>query len=210
MDDWKPMSGSGTQGVAIANYRPEDTLELNEEFRTIHLPLLVGDVVSVEEECNEWYLGRVISNPSMIGVFPKSFIHTYADTKEDLPIVAEIGNAIISKSIHTSKPEQKPKTLNYKTSFHILASTLHEWHQIVRQLYVQQHIGDKEQQIKEMQGIMRVVMDMRDNLIANRMTHADAKETQQKVTSFMDLLNHRQGLDLVVRDEEGNVLSPLT
>ena len=208
MDDWKPMSGSGTQGVAIANYRPEDTLELNEEFRTIHLPLLVGDVVSVEEECNEWYLGRVISNPSMIGVFPKSFIHTYADTKEDLPIVAEIGNAIISKSIHTSR--QKPKTLNYKTSFHILASTLHEWHQIVRQLYVQQHIGDKEQQIKEMQGIMRVVMDMRDNLIANRMTHADAKETQQKVTSFMDLLNHRQGLDLVVRDEEGNVLSPLT
>ena len=100
MDKWKPMSGSGTQGVAIANYRPEDTLELNEEFRTIHLPLLVGDVVSVEEECNEWYLGRVISNPSMIGVFPKSFIHTYADTKEDLPIVAEIGNAITSKSVH--------------------------------------------------------------------------------------------------------------
>ena len=53
-------------------------------------------------------------------------------------------------------------------------------------------------------------MDMRDSLISNRMTHADAKETQQKVTSFMDLLNHRQGLDLVVRDEEGNVLSPLT
>ena len=98
MDDWKPMSGSGTQGVAIANYRPEDTLELNEEFRTIHLPLLVGDVVSVEEECKEWYLGRVISNPSMIGVFPKSFIHTYKDAKEDLPIVAEIGNIIATNT----------------------------------------------------------------------------------------------------------------
>ena len=52
-------------------------------------------------------------------------------------------------------------------------------------------------------------MDMRDSLISNRMTHADAKETQQKVTSFMDLINNRTGLDLVVRDEEGNVLSPL-
>ena len=51
-------------------------------------------------------------------------------------------------------------------------------------------------------------MDMRDNLIANRMTHADAKETQQRVTTFLDLLNHRQGLDLVVRDEDGNKLSP--
>ena len=75
-------------------------------------------------------------------------------------------------------------------------------------MYVQQHVGDKEQQIKEMQGIMRTVMDMRDNLIANRMTHADAKETQQRVTTFLDLLNHRQGLDLVVRDEDGNKLSP--
>ena len=89
-----------------------------------------------------------------------------------------------------------------------LAATVHEWHSIVRDLYVQQHIGDKEQQIKEMQGIMRVVMDHRDNLIANRMTHADTKNTQQRVTNFMDLLNQRQGLDFVVRDEEGNVLSP--
>ena len=80
---------------------------------------------------------------------------------------------------------------------------------MIRNLYVQQHLEDKESQIKEMMGIMRVVMDMRDNLISNRMTHADAKETQQKVTSFMDLLNNRQGLDLVVRDDEGNVLSPL-
>ena len=91
MDSWKPMSGSGTQGVAIANYRPAETEDLNDEFRTIHLALLVGDVVSLEEECNEWYLGWVISNPSMIGVFPKSFVHTYPDTKEDLPIVSEIG-----------------------------------------------------------------------------------------------------------------------
>ena len=96
MDSWKPVSGSGTQGVAIANYlkRKEEADELkklSEEFSTNHLPLLVGDVVALEEECNEWYLGRVISNPSMIGVFPKSFIHTYPDVKEDLPIVAEIG-----------------------------------------------------------------------------------------------------------------------
>ena len=56
---------------------------------------------------------------------------------------------------------------------------------------------------------MRVVMDLRDSLISNRMTHADAKETQQKVTSKMDLINSRQHLDLVVRDEEGNVLSAL-
>ena len=56
---------------------------------------------------------------------------------------------------------------------------------------------------------MRHVMDARDNLIANRMTHADAKESQQRVTGYMDFLNHEQGLDLVVRDEEGNVLSPL-
>ena len=91
MDSWKPVSGSGTQGVAIANYRPEETVEPNEEFRIIHLPLLVGDVVCLKEECNDWYLGWVISNPSMKGVFPKSFIHTYPDTKEDLPIVAEIG-----------------------------------------------------------------------------------------------------------------------
>ena len=88
---WKLITGSGTHGVAIANYRPEQTNELNEEFRTLHLQILVGDVVSLEEECNEWYLGRVISNPGMIGVFPKSFIHTYTETKEDLPIVAEIG-----------------------------------------------------------------------------------------------------------------------
>ena len=90
---WHTVSGSGTQGVAIANYRPDQSEDLDKECRFIHLPLLVGDVVSLEEECYEWYLGTVTSNPSMIGVFPKSFIHTYPSPKEDLPIVAEIGTS---------------------------------------------------------------------------------------------------------------------
>jgi hypothetical protein len=32
----------------------------------------------------------------MIGIFPKSFIHTYLDVKEDLPIVAEIGKITLT------------------------------------------------------------------------------------------------------------------
>ena len=54
MDSWKPISGAGTQGVAIANYlkrkeEAEELKKLSEEFSKIHLPLLVRYVVSLEQ-----------------------------------------------------------------------------------------------------------------------------------------------------------------
>ena len=48
--------------------------------------------MSLEEECDEWYLGMAQSDPSIVGVFPKSVIHMYTTGFfGEWPILTEIG-----------------------------------------------------------------------------------------------------------------------
>ena len=88
---WCKVSLSQKKGVVIFNYRPNCSADGDKECQAFHLPLVVGDAVSLEEECDEWYLGTAQSNPSIIGIFPKSVIHTYASFSADISMITEIG-----------------------------------------------------------------------------------------------------------------------
>ena len=86
-------------------------------------------------------------------------------------------------------------------------SSLKEWHEIMLQKYVEVQKASASQ-VHIIRGIMRDVTSMRSSLATGKLTEEEAKETRQKVVSKTDFLNSRLGLDLVVRDTNGNVLRP--
>ena len=54
---------------------------------------------------------------------------------------------------------------------------------------------------------MRDVMTSRSALATGKQTEEEARETRQRLVTKTDFLNHQLGLDLVVRNTNGHVMS---
>uniref|UniRef100_A0A7N6F9H0 Dedicator of cytokinesis 2 n=1 Tax=Anabas testudineus TaxID=64144 RepID=A0A7N6F9H0_ANATE len=85
-----------------------------------------------------------------------------------------------------------------------VTTTLREWGSIWKQLFV----GNKETHVKQVQRLMWELMEWRSQLLSGTLPSDEFKELKQKVTSKIDYGNKILELDLVVRDEDGNILDP--
>uniref|UniRef100_A0A8C7XX72 Dedicator of cytokinesis 2 n=1 Tax=Oryzias sinensis TaxID=183150 RepID=A0A8C7XX72_9TELE len=149
------------------------------------LPLEVGDLVYIQEVCNGWYRGHLARSKAQKGVFPVSFVHlkeVYIEKREneEVVIVAEM-------------PLVKEVT-----------TTLREWGTIWKQLFV----TNKRALVKQVERLMWELMEWRSQLLSGTLPSDEFKELKQKVTSKIDYGNKILELDLVVRDEDGNILDP--
>uniref|UniRef100_A0A803TVA9 Dedicator of cytokinesis 2 n=1 Tax=Anolis carolinensis TaxID=28377 RepID=A0A803TVA9_ANOCA len=82
--------------------------------------------------------------------------------------------------------------------------TLWEWGNIWKQLYV----ANKKERFREVQSMMCELMEWRSQLLSGTLPKDELKELKQKVTSKIDYGNKILELDLIVRDEDGNILDP--
>uniref|UniRef100_A0A7N6B3Z0 Dedicator of cytokinesis 2 n=1 Tax=Anabas testudineus TaxID=64144 RepID=A0A7N6B3Z0_ANATE len=132
-----------------------------------------------------WYRGYLAKNKSQQGVFPASFIHLRE------VVIETRGNEEVV--ISAEMPLVKEVT-----------TTLREWGSIWKQLFV----GNKETHVKQVQRLMWELMEWRSQLLSGTLPSDEFKELKQKVTSKIDYGNKILELDLVVRDEDGNILDP--
>ena len=95
-----------------------------------------------------------------------------------------------------------------------ITSVLREWNTHLREKFRQS--GDvsvlpDDQNIaampSEISGIMNEVMSRRKALVGGKLTLVERQEEQRRVNSKIDFLNGRLGMDLVVRDENGDRLT---
>uniref|UniRef100_I3MRQ1 Dedicator of cytokinesis 2 n=1 Tax=Ictidomys tridecemlineatus TaxID=43179 RepID=I3MRQ1_ICTTR len=149
------------------------------------LPLQIGDVVRIQETCGDWYRGYLIKHKMLQGIFPKSFIH--------------IKEVTVEKRRNTENiiPAEIPLAQEVTT-------TLWEWGSIWRQLYV----TSKKERFLQVQSMMYDLMEWRSQLLSGTLPKDELKELKQKVTSKIDYGNKILELDLIVRDEDGNILDP--
>uniref|UniRef100_A0A8C4UCF2 Dedicator of cytokinesis 2 n=1 Tax=Falco tinnunculus TaxID=100819 RepID=A0A8C4UCF2_FALTI len=149
------------------------------------LPLQIGDVVHILESCEDWYKGYLVRHKGSEGIFPKSFIH--------------IKEVTVEKKRHTENtiPAEIPLVQEVTT-------TLWEWGSIWKQLYV----ANKSEQFQQVQSMMYDLMEWRSQLLSGTLPKDELKELKQKVTSKIDYGNKILELDLIVRDEDGNILDP--
>ncbi len=77
-----PTPPCQVRAVVVYPFDPSQVQSLkDEEEGQWALRLSVGDVVVLDEEDDEagWYLGHLVHNPGLVGVFPKSYVHRLWD-----------------------------------------------------------------------------------------------------------------------------------
>uniref|UniRef100_A0A6J0SQS5 Dedicator of cytokinesis protein 2 isoform X1 n=1 Tax=Pogona vitticeps TaxID=103695 RepID=A0A6J0SQS5_9SAUR len=157
-------------------------------FRAVRVPQLslhIGDVVHILEDCEDWYKGYLVRHKGIEGIFPKSFIHikdTGVEKKRN-------ANNVI--------PAEIPLVQE-------VTCTLWEWGNIWKQLYV----ANKKEHFQQVQSMMYELMEWRSQLLSGTLPKDELKELKQKVTCKIDYGNKILELDLIVRDEDGNILDP--
>ncbi|XP_021095427.1 dedicator of cytokinesis protein 2 isoform X2 [Heterocephalus glaber] len=149
------------------------------------LTLQIGDVVRIQETCGDWYRGYLMKHKMLQGIFPTSFIH--------------IKEVTVEKRRNTENiiPAEIPLAQEVTT-------TLWEWGSIWKQLYV----ASKKERFLQVQSMMYDLMEWRSQLLSGTLPKDELKELKQKVTSKIDYGNKILELDLIVRDEDGNILDP--
>ncbi|MGH0116445.1 UNVERIFIED_CONTAM: hypothetical protein FKN15_017095 [Acipenser sinensis] len=120
-----------------------------------------------------------------LGVFPAAFVH-------------------VKEVIVEMKGEQECVTSAEMPLVKEVTTTLREWGSIWKHLYV----TNKQDKWRQVQRMMWELMEWRSQLLSGTLPKDEYKELKQKVTSKIDYGNNILELDLVVRDENGNILDP--
>nr|XP_022344054.1 dedicator of cytokinesis protein 1-like isoform X2 [Crassostrea virginica] len=148
------------------------------------LTLNIGDTVQIFEELDGWFYGCKTKNKTECGIFPKSYIHVRE------AVVAKFGS--LERVTSTESPIAQE-----------ISTVLREWYTIWKQFYL-----DRSEELEKIRGMMLELMDWRKKIMSRKLTNEEVKDLQQKVSSRIDFGNAMLGLDLVVRDEQGNILNP--
>uniref|UniRef100_A0A8C3KYL0 Dedicator of cytokinesis 1 n=1 Tax=Chrysolophus pictus TaxID=9089 RepID=A0A8C3KYL0_CHRPC len=85
-----------------------------------------------------------------------------------------------------------------------VTTTLREWSIIWRQLYVQ----DNREMFRSVRHMIYDLIEWRSQILSGTLPQDELKELKKKVTAKIDYGNRILDLDLVVRDEDGNILDP--
>ncbi|XP_045051649.2 dedicator of cytokinesis protein 5 [Desmodus rotundus] len=149
------------------------------------LSLQIGDTVHILEMYEGWFRGYTLQNKSKKGIFPETYIHLKEATVED------------RGQNETVIPGELPLVQE-------LTSTLREWAVIWRKLYV----DNKVILFRRLQQMTYSLIEWRSQILSGTLPKDELAELKKKVTAKIDHGNRMLGLDLVVRDDNGNILDP--
>lgn len=180
MTKWVKFDNKSKHGIVICNFKVD---------RVGFLKLFIGDVVQIYEEGDGWYRGHLAKDKSQKGIFPKSFVH-----------LKEIGiNKTGSLGLSGKISAQELPLIQEITT------VLREWHIIWKDIYV-----DRRAELQNVQDMMQELIEQRRKIMSRKLTSEELRDIQQRIATKIDLGNALLSLDLVVRDELGNVLDPDT
>uniref|UniRef100_A0A8C8BE51 Dedicator of cytokinesis 1 n=1 Tax=Otus sunia TaxID=257818 RepID=A0A8C8BE51_9STRI len=129
----------------------------------------------------ETYEGKL----AKFGIFPASYIH-------------------LKEAIVEGKGQHETVIPNELPLIQEVTTTLREWSIIWRQLYVQ----DNREMFCSVRHMIYDLIEWRSQILSGTLPQDELKELKKKVTAKIDYGNRILDLDLVVRDEDGNILDP--
>ncbi|KAF6209244.1 hypothetical protein GE061_014989 [Apolygus lucorum] len=148
------------------------------------LRLTLGQSVILLQSNGGWYYGFVTSDKTRMGIFPKSYV--------------KIKEAIVDSSGPIEEVILKQPQVVAE-----ITSVLREWGSLLWDLYVQNsdHFGEIKTKFFEL-------IAYRSQIISGKLPVDELRRMKRLVTSKIDVGNKILGLDMVVRDENGNFLNP--
>lgn len=150
------------------------------EAEDYKLKLSVGDAVHILETETNWFYGYVISNRHITGVFPKSYVHIKTCERFD-----------------SGGPVFKDPAISQE-----ITSVLREWGTHWKHLYVthNKHFEQMKNQIYDLIGL-------RSKIMSGTLPIDEIKRVTKQAAEAIDIGNKMLGLDLVVRDKNGNLIN---
>lgn len=149
------------------------------------LKLQLGETVQILEESSGWFRGFSLRNKAIKGIFPVSYIYIKDANKEESS----------SGKVGVFKEEALVEELT---------SVLREWGAMWKQVYLKR----EDSLFHNVKDLMLELMDWRRQILAKALPGDQLKQLKQRVTQTIDFGNKTLGLDLVVRDPEGNIINP--
>uniref|UniRef100_G1NWY2 Dedicator of cytokinesis 1 n=1 Tax=Myotis lucifugus TaxID=59463 RepID=G1NWY2_MYOLU len=149
------------------------------------LSLQIGDTVHILETYEGWYRGYTLRKKSKKGIFPASYIH-------------------LKEAIVEGRGQDETVIPGDLPLIQEVTTTLREWSTIWRQLYVQ----DNREMFRSVRHMIYDLIEWRSQILSGTLPQDELKELKKKVTAKIDYGNRILDLDLVVRDEDGNILDP--
>ncbi|KAK3913017.1 Dedicator of cytokinesis protein 1 [Frankliniella fusca] len=148
------------------------------------ISLTVGEAVHLLEQNGDWYFGCSTKNRAVRGIFPKAYIH--------------VCESVLDKTGMSEFPVLKqPQVVQEMTS------VLREWGSIWKWLYV-----THSDQFKPMERRMIDLIRCRSKILSGTLPVDELRQMKKEVTSMIDVGNKVLSLDMVVRDDQGNILNP--
>ncbi|XP_071513992.1 dedicator of cytokinesis protein 2 isoform X2 [Panulirus ornatus] len=148
------------------------------------IKLSVGETVHILEELGGWYFGYALHNKALRGVFPKSFI--------------QVRDCIVDKT-----GPVEVVTARLPPIVQEVTAVLREWGVLLRKLYV-----ERKKEFTLVRDTMKELIAHRSKILSGQLPGDELKQLKYRITHGIDRVNARLGLDLVVRDENGNILNP--
>uniref|UniRef100_A0A8C4M695 Dedicator of cytokinesis 1 n=1 Tax=Equus asinus asinus TaxID=83772 RepID=A0A8C4M695_EQUAS len=118
------------------------------------------------------------------GIFPASYIH-------------------LKEAIVEGKGQHETVIPGDLPLIQEVTTTLREWSTIWRQLY-----QDNREMFRSVRHMIYDLIEWRSQILSGTLPQDELKELKKKVTAKIDYGNRILDLDLVVRDEDGNILDP--
>lgn len=164
----------------------------------------MGEAVHILEEEDLWYYGYSVGNRNASGIFPKNFVHTR--------------KCIIDRSGPTPVfiPDE-PYVV------HEITTILREWGAHWKNLYIVRRLIPNfiirsastlfgfQSNSKDFEQIKNQTYDLikhRSKIISGTLPVDELKRVTKQVCSEIDMGNKLIGLDLIVRDRDGNLINP--
>ncbi|KAF6017550.1 mbc [Bugula neritina] len=164
-------------GIVVSHYRPS-------ESDSYHMPVCVGDTLHILETDGDWYRGFLIRDRTVKGIVPASYVHI-----KDCSIV-KIGN---DESMFSKDPAIVQE----------ITSVLREWGLLLRNLFISNKMAD----FRKIEEMMLKLITIRRDMMSKKLTKDDYRQKQLEATAKIDYGNMLLGLDLTVRDEDGEVIN---
>uniref|UniRef100_A0A8C4WLL0 Dedicator of cytokinesis 5 n=1 Tax=Gopherus evgoodei TaxID=1825980 RepID=A0A8C4WLL0_9SAUR len=150
--------------------------------------------------------------------FPKYAIYNY-EAVQDVELSLQVGDTVHILEMYEGKSQTT--TFLYEATVEDrgqhetvipselplvqeLTSTLREWAVIWHKLYV----DNRMTQFRHLQQMTYCLIEWRSQILSGTLPKDELAELKKKVTAKIDYGNRILGLDLVVRDDNGNILDP--
>lgn len=169
----------------------------HQPHRPHRLQLDLGDTVCILRHCDDWYYGYRKGTPRTArGIFPKSYVQL---VEAEQPPPASVASVAGGEPVCIGGGEP---TIRRSEFVREITNVLADW----RELFTAHYLSGNAACFQQLRVKIHELIRLRSQILTGNLPVDELREVRLLATGVIDTGNQLLGLDMIVRDEAGNVL----